>query len=57
MREADKLLKAWDQLVKTLAQKEGLSGDQAELHVKKHFPELYDLYKKAKKQKEVEAQS
>lgn len=57
MAKREKLLEVWDQLVKTLAQKQGLSGDQAVLHVKKHFPELYELYKKAKKQKEVEAQS
>ena len=53
MTKDEKLLKAWDQLVRTLSQKEGLSGDQAIAHVKKHFPELYELYKEAKKEKKV----
>ncbi len=51
MKRSKKLLEAWDQLVKTLAQKEGLSGEQAVKHVKKHFPELYELYKQAKEEK------
>ena len=53
MTKDEKLLKAWDQLVRTLSQKEGLSGDQSIAHVKKHFPELYELYKEAKKKKNV----
>ncbi|MFA9434536.1 MAG: hypothetical protein ACERKR_07650 [Deltaproteobacteria bacterium] len=53
MTENERLLKAWDQLVRTLSQKEGLSGDQAVAHVKKHFPELYELYKEAQRQKRV----
>ena len=52
MTRSERLLEAWDQLVKTIAHKEGLSSSQAVLHVKKHFPELYELYKKAKKQQE-----
>ena len=55
MADSEKLLEVWDQLVKTLSQKEGLSGDQATAHVKKHFPELYELYKEAKKRKKVKA--
>lgn len=51
MANSEKLLEVWDQLVKALSQKEGLSGDQAIAHVKKHFPELYQLYEKAKKKK------
>ena len=53
MTKDEKLLKAWDQLVKTLSQREGLSGDQAVAHVKKHFPELYELYQEAKRKKKV----
>jgi hypothetical protein len=53
MTKNDKLLKAWNQLVRTLGQKEGLSGDQAVAHVKKYFPELYELYKEAKRAKKV----
>jgi hypothetical protein len=53
MNEREKLLEAWDQLVKAISQKEGLSGDQAVQHVKKHFPELYDLYRRAKKEKQT----
>jgi hypothetical protein len=52
MEKNEKLLKAWDQLVKAISQKEGLSGDQAVEHVRKHFPELYDLYKQAKQEKQ-----
>ena len=51
MTKSEKLLEAWDQLVETLAKKEGLSGEQAVKHVKKHFPELYQLYKQAKEEK------
>jgi len=54
MEKSEKLLEAWDQLVKAISQKEGLSGDQAVQHVRKHFPELYDLYKQAKKEKQTE---
>lgn len=53
MEKSEKLLEAWDQLVETLAKKEGLSGEQAVKHVKKHFPELYQLYKQAKEEKRV----
>ncbi|MFP3869433.1 MAG: hypothetical protein ACLFVT_00955 [Syntrophobacteria bacterium] len=53
MKKDEKLLKAWDQLVKTVAQKEGLSSKQAVLHVKKHFPELYELYRQAKERQEM----
>ena len=53
MKKSEKLLEAWDQLVKTISQKEGLSGDQAVKHVRKHFPELYDLYKQAKEEKKA----
>jgi hypothetical protein len=49
----EKLLQAWDQLVRALSQRQGLSGDQAVAHVKKHFPELYELYKEAKRRKRV----
>ena len=55
MATNDKLLEAWDQLVKTVAEKQGLDSKQAALHVKKHFPELYDLYRKAKKRKEIDS--
>ena len=54
MTRNERLLKAWDQLVKAISQKEGLSGDQAVQHVRKHFPELYDLYRQAKKEKQGE---
>jgi hypothetical protein len=53
MKKNDKLLEAWDQLVKAISQKEGLSGDQAVKHVRKHFPELYDLYRRAKEEKKA----
>jgi len=53
MKRNEKLLEAWDQLVKAISQKEGLSGDQALQHVRKHFPELYDLYREAKEGKKA----
>ena len=55
MNKNKKLLEAWEQLVKAISLKEGLSGDQAVQHVKKHFPELYDLYRQAKPGKKEEA--
>jgi hypothetical protein len=55
MANKEKLLEVWDQLVKTLSQKEGLSGDQAIAHVKEHFPELYELYEEAKQKKKRES--
>ena len=56
MSKNDKLLEAWDQLVNTLARKEGFNSEKAIQHVKKHFPELYELYEEARKQ-EVRASS
>lgn len=56
MTKNEKLLEAWDQLVKTLARKEGFNNEKAVRHVKKHFPELYELYEEARK-KEVKASS
>jgi hypothetical protein len=53
MRKNERLLEAWDQLVKTIAEKQGMSSEQAILHVRKHFPELYELYKKAKQEKKA----
>ena len=53
MTKNEKLLEAWDQLVKTLVKKEGFNNEEAARHVKKHFPELYELYKEAKKEKEA----
>ena len=55
MANNEKLLEVWDQLVKTLSQREGFSGEQAIAHVKKHFPELYDLYEEARQQKKTES--
>ena len=56
MTKNKKLLEAWDQLVKSLARKERLSSEEAVLHVKKHFPELYELYEEARRER-VEASS
>ena len=53
MKKNEKLLEAWNQLVKAISQKEGLSGDQAVQHVRKHFPELYELYRRAQKEKQT----
>jgi hypothetical protein len=53
MRKNERLLEAWDQLVKTIAEQQGLSSEQAVLHVRRHFPELYELYKKAKQEKKA----
>ncbi len=53
MKKNEKLLQAWDQLVKTLAKKQGFDSKEAVRHVRKHFPELYALYKDAKKEREA----
>ena len=51
MTKNEKLLEAWNQLVKALARKEGLNSEEAVRHVRKHFPELYELYEEARKKK------
>ena len=57
MTKNKKLLQAWDQLVKTLAKKEGFNNEEAVNHVRRHFPELYQLYKEAKEEQETEISS
>ncbi len=47
------LIDAWRRLVKSLADKEGITASQAELRAKTFFPELYELYEKAKRQREA----
>jgi hypothetical protein len=49
----EQLIDAWRRLVKSLADKEGLTASQAELRAKKFFPELYELYEKARTQCEA----
>jgi len=49
----EQLIEAWRRLVKSLADKEGLTAGQAELRAKKFFPELYELYEKAKRRGEA----
>ena len=52
MSKSDQLIEAWKRLVESMARKEGLTGKQAELRAKKCFPELYELYNEARRQKE-----
>ena len=51
MTKNEKLLEAWDQLLKTQAQKEGFDNEEAVRHVRKYFPELYELYREARRNK------
>ena len=48
----EQLIDAWKRLVKSIADKEGITAGQAEARAKKFFPELYDLYEKARQQRE-----
>jgi hypothetical protein len=48
----EELIDAWGRLVESLADKEGITASQAELRAKKFFPELYELYQKAKRQRD-----
>jgi hypothetical protein len=48
----EELIDAWGRLVKSLAEKEGITASQAEHRARKFFPELYELYEKAKGQRE-----
>jgi hypothetical protein len=45
----EQLIDAWRGLVQSLADKEEITARQAELRAEKLFPELYELYKKAKR--------
>ena len=46
----EQLVDAWKRLVKSMADKEGITVNQAETRAKKFFPELYELYDKARQQ-------
>jgi len=48
----EQLVDAWKRLVKSMADKEGITLDQAETRTRKFFPELYELYEKARRQRE-----
>jgi hypothetical protein len=48
----EELIDAWRRLVRSLADKEGITASQAEIRARKFFPELYALYEKAKRQRE-----
>lgn len=51
MSKADQLIEAWERLIESLARKEGLSKKEAEKRAKRFFPELYHLYRDARKEK------
>ena len=53
MSKSDKLIEAWKRLVESMARKEGLTSRQAELRARRYFPELYELYQEAIKEKEL----
>lgn len=48
----EELIDAWRRLLKSLADKEGITANQAEIRARKFFPELYELYEKAKRPRE-----
>jgi hypothetical protein len=48
----EQLIDAWKRLIKSMADKEGITVNQAETRAKKFFPELYELYDKARQQRE-----
>jgi hypothetical protein len=48
----EQLVDAWKRLVRSMADKEGITVGQAEARTRKFFPELYELYEKARQQQE-----
>ena len=48
----EQLIDAWKQLIKSMADREGITVNQAETRARKFFPELYELYEKARQQRE-----
>jgi len=48
----EQLIDAWKRLVRSMADKEGIAVNQAEARARKFFPELYELYEKARQQQE-----
>jgi hypothetical protein len=48
----EQLIDAWQRLVRSMADKETITVKQAETRARKFFPELYELYEKARQQRE-----
>lgn len=48
----EQLVDAWKRLVKSMADKEGITVTQAEARARSFFPELYELYEKARQKRE-----
>ena len=48
----EQLIDAWKRLIKSMADREGITVNQAETRARKFFPELYELYEKARQQRE-----
>ncbi|HVO84821.1 MAG TPA: hypothetical protein VMU60_10395 [Syntrophobacteria bacterium] len=49
----EQLIDAWTRLVKSMADKERITVNHAEARARKFFPELYELYEKARQQREA----
>jgi len=48
----EQLIDAWKRLVRSMADKEGITVNQAEARARKFFPELYELYEQATQHRE-----
>jgi hypothetical protein len=48
----EQLIDVWKRLIRSMADKEGITVNQAETRAKTFFPELYELYDKARQQRE-----
>jgi hypothetical protein len=48
----EQLIDAWKRLVRSMADKEEITVNQAEARARKFFPELYELYEKARQKRE-----
>jgi hypothetical protein len=48
----EQLIDAWKRLVRSMADKEAITVNQAEARARKFFPELHELYEKARQQRE-----
>ncbi len=49
----EQLIDAWKRLVRSMADKEGITVNQAEARARTFFPELYELYEKARQHREA----
>ena len=50
MSKSEQLMEAWKRMVKSMAEKEGITTREAEKRAKQYFPELFELYEKSRQE-------